>query len=183
MGKAIGMVEYKTVSAGVLATDAMVKTVDINLVKAQTVCSGKYIAVISGSISAVKAAIDAAQTLYTHQMINCFVLGNPHEAIFLAINGKSSINDVSALGILETYDVSSIIVAADEAAKAAVVDLVELRLAKEMCGKSYLMLTGEIAAVETAIERAKQVVDKDGMYLDSALMANPDKKTWKTILG
>ena len=182
MGKAIGMVEYKTVSAGVFATDMMVKTADIHVIEAQTVCPGKYIAVISGALSAVKAAIDAARTTHAYQMINYFVLGNPHEAIFPAIYGVSQIKKVSALGILETYDASSIIVAADQAAKTAVVDLVELRLAREMCGKSYLMLTGEVAAVEAAIERAKQAVGKDGMYLDSAVIANPDEKVWKTIL-
>ena len=41
---------------------------------------------------------------------------------------------MSALGIIETYDAASMIVAADEAAKTAIVDLVELRLARGMCG-------------------------------------------------
>ena len=58
-----------------------------------------------------------------------------------------------ALGILETFDAAAIIQAADVAAKTAVVTLMELRIARGMCGKSYLMLTGEVAAVEAAIER------------------------------
>ena len=40
--------------------------------------------------------------------------------------------------------------------KTAIVDLIEVRLARGMCGKSYLMLTGEVAAVEAAIDRAKE---------------------------
>ena len=43
MSKAIGMVEYKTVSAGVVAADAMVKTSEVSIIEAQTVCPGKYI--------------------------------------------------------------------------------------------------------------------------------------------
>ena len=52
MSKAIGMVEYKTVSAGVSATDLMVKTSDVDIVEAQTVCPGKYISIITGDLSA-----------------------------------------------------------------------------------------------------------------------------------
>ena len=57
MSKAIGMVEYKTVSAGITAADAMVKTSEVSIIEAQTVCPGKYIAIITGDLSAVKAAV------------------------------------------------------------------------------------------------------------------------------
>ena len=110
------------------------------------------------------------------------MLGNPHESIFPAIYGATHIEDVSALGIMETYDATTIIVAADEAAKTAIVDLIELRVARGMCGKSYLLLTGEVAAVEAAIERAKNVAAEDGMYLDSSVIAHPDKQIRDAIL-
>ena len=66
--------------------------------------------------------------------------------------------------------------------KTAIVDLIELRVARGMCGKSYLMLTGEVAAVEAAIERAKSVVAEDGMFLDSSVIAHPDKQIRDAIL-
>ena len=81
MSKAIGMVEYKTVSAGVVAADAMVKTSEVSIIEAQTVCPGKYIVIISGDLSAVNAAVEAAKTLHGMHLINSFVLGNPHESI------------------------------------------------------------------------------------------------------
>ena len=57
MSKAIGMIEFKTTSTGVTAADAMVKTSEVEIVEAQTVCPGKYIAIITGDLSAVKAAV------------------------------------------------------------------------------------------------------------------------------
>jgi len=78
--------------------------------------------------------------------------------------------------VLETYSAASIIVAADVAAKTAAVELVEVRVARGMCGKSYLMLTGEIASVTAAIEAAKKAIEENGMYLDSSVLAHPDKK-------
>ena len=182
MSKAIGVVEYKTVSAGVVAADAMVKTSDISIIEAQTVCPGKYIVIITGQLSAVDAAVSVAKGTYGEHLISSFVLGNPHESIFPAIYGATEVEDVAALGILETYDAASMIVAADEAAKTAIVELIELRLARGMCGKSYMMLTGEVAAVQAAIEKAKMTVAKEGMYLDSSVIARPDKKICKAIL-
>ena len=182
MSKAIGMIEFKTVSAGITAADAMVKTAQVELLEAQTVCPGKYIALISEALSAVQAAVEAAKKVREEELIGSFVLGNPHESIFPAIYGATHIEKVDAFGILETYDAASIIVAADAAAKTAIVDLIELRVAKGMCGKSYVFLTGEVAAVDAAIKKAQAAVSESGMYLDSSVIPSPDPKLWETIL-
>ncbi len=182
MKKAIGMVEYKTVSSGMRAADRMVKTAEVELLQADTVCPGKFLALISGDLSAVQAAVDAAQAHDPDQLIDRFVLGNPHESIFSALYGATEIDAPNALGVLETFSAAAAIVAADTAAKTALVDLIELRLARGMCGKSYLLLTGEIAAVEAAIEHAKMGAGEDGMFLDSAVIPRPDKKFWQNIL-
>lgn len=182
MRKAIGMVELKTVSAGMRAADRMVKTADVELLQADTVCPGKFLALISGDLSAVNAAVEAAAVQDAEQLIDSFVLGNPHESIFSALYGASEIDSPNALGVLETFSAAAAVVAADTAAKTALVDLIELRLARGMCGKSYLLLTGEVAAVEAAIERAKQGAGQYGMFLDSAVIPRPDKRFWQKIL-
>ncbi|MEF9840596.1 MAG: BMC domain-containing protein [Lachnospiraceae bacterium] len=182
MSRAIGMIEFKTVASGITAADQMVKTADVEMIEAQTVCPGKYIAIVGGNLSAVKAAVDAVKQQYPEQLIDSFVLGNPHEDIFPAIYGTSEVENIHALGILETYDAASIIVAADIAAKTAIVKLIELRIAKGMCGKSYMLLTGEISAVDAAVEKAKHSIAEQGMYLDSSVIAHPDKQTIQSIL-
>ncbi len=182
MSKAIGMVEYKTVSQGMYVADRMLKTAEIELVEAQTVCPGKYITIISGDLSAVNACIELARNSHSDHLIDSFILGNPHEAIFPAIYGTTQVEKIRALGILETFSAASIFVAADEAAKTAHVELIELRVARGMCGKSYLTLTGEIAAVEAAIDKAKKAVGENAMLLDSSVIANPDSKLCKSIL-
>ena len=182
MARAIGMIEFKTVSAGITAADQMVKTAEVELLEAQTVCPGKYIALIAGDLSAVRAAVDRAAQTRPDELIGSFVLGNPDASIFPAIYGSSQIEEINALGILETYDAASIIVAADIAAKTAIVKLIELRIAKGMCGKSYMLITGEVAACEAAIQKAKASVGERGMFLDSSVIARPDKQLCKSIL-
>ena len=133
-------------------------------------------------MSAVRAAVDNAIALNGENLIDSFVLGNPHESIFPAIYGTTHLENVHALGILETFDAAAIIQAADVAAKTAIVDLIELRIAKGMCGKSYMFLTGEVAAVQAAIDRASAEVGPKGMYLDSSVIAHPDAKVIESIL-
>ncbi len=181
MKKALGMIEFKTVASGITATDIMLKTADIEVVQASPVCPGKYLAAIIGEISAVKAAIEAAEKYNSAMLIDKFILGNPHESVQPAICGALSIKNKGAIGILETFTASSAVVAADTAAKTALVDLVEIRLAKGMCGKSYIILTGSVSSVTAAIERAKNGVE-DGIFLDSSVIAGPDERLWESIL-
>lgn len=182
MSKAIGMIEYTTIAVGIQAADLMVKTAEVELLEAQTVCPGKYVALISGSISAVKAAVEVSKQQFSENLIDSFVLGNPHEDIFPAIYGATDVGKVEALGVLETFSAASIIVAADVAAKTAIVKLIELRIAKGMCGKSYMLITGEVAAVSAAIEKAKTALKDEGTVIGSSVIASPDEKLWKTIL-
>lgn len=182
MSKAIGMVEYKTVSTGIQAADIMLKTADVSIIEAQTVCPGKYIVIISGDLSSVNASVEASRVHFSEQLIDSFVLGNPHESIFAAIYGSSSVENVKALGVLETFSAASIIVAADVAAKTSFVHLIELRIARGMCGKSYLMLTGDVAAVQAAIDKASKEISETGMFLESSVIPNPDRRLWESIL-
>ena len=116
------------------------------------------------------------------KVIDTFVLGNPHESIFPAIYGTAETDKIDALGILETYDVAALIVAADFAAKTAIVELLEIRLAKGMCGKSYMTLTGSVSAVTAAIEKAKAEAGEKGMFLDSQVIARPSDRLIKYIM-
>ena len=158
MSKAIGMVEYKTVASGVVAADAMVKTSEVDIIEAQTVCPGKYIVIISGDLSAVRAAVDNAKNLHGRYLINSFVLGNPHESIFPAIYGATAIEDVSALGIVETYDATSIIVAADEAAKTAIDLVIRKKIPKSTHGY-YLTSLIRLSEDDCYINKIKELME------------------------
>lgn len=182
MNKAIGLVEYKTTAAGITGADKMVKSADVDIMDAKTVCPGKYIVLISGKLSAVNAAIESGIKGFEINVIDSFILGNPHESIFKAISATAYVEDTEALGIVETFSAASIIVAADTAAKTSNVNLIEIRIARGMCGKSYMLLTGELAAVDAAVSASSKKVSEEGMLLDKSIIPNPDKKIWESIL-
>lgn len=181
MAKAIGMVEMTTVSSGFTAADEMAKAANVEILQAEVTCPGKFVILVTGELSAVRASVDRAAARDADKVIDTFVLGNPHESIFPAIYGTAQPEKIDALGILETYDVAALVVAADAAAKTAIVELIELRLAKGMCGKSYMLLTGSVSAVQAAIDRAKEEAGEKGMFLDSSVIARPSDKLMKYI--
>lgn len=182
MSKAIGMVEYKTVSTGIKAADLIVKTAQVELLQSQTVCPGKFIILFTGELSTVRVCVDAVEKEYPESLIDKFVLGNPHEDIFKALTCTSELEDVAALGVIETFTGASAIVAADHAAKTAEVQLFEIRVARGMCGKSYLLMTGSVAAVTEAVESSCKLIREDGLLLDYAVIPSPAKDFVNTLL-
>ncbi len=175
------MVECTTVSTGFKAADDMAKAANVELLQAEATCPGKFVILITGELSAVRSSVERAEAAYAEKVIDTFVLGNPHEMIFPAIYGTASPERIDALGVLETYDVAAMIVAADVAAKTSLVQLLELRLAKGMCGKSYMTITGSVSAVEAAIEAAKRSAGDKGMFLDESVIARPSEQLLKFI--
>jgi microcompartment protein CcmL/EutN len=63
------------------------------------------------------------------------------------------------VGLVETTTVAATILAADAAAKAARVRLIEMQLARGIGGKAYFALTGALDEVEAAVEAAVGAVD------------------------
>ena len=180
--KAIGMVEYKTVSTCIKAADLIVKTADVELIQAQTVCPGKFIILFTGDLSAIRVSVDAAQNTYPESLIDSFVLGNPHESLFKALTCTAEIDNVQALGVIETFTGAAAIVAADHAAKTAEVTVFEIRVARGMCGKSYVLLTGSVAAVTEAVESSVALIKEEGLMLDYAVIPSPSKEFVKTLI-
>ena len=174
--KAIGMVEYKTVSSGIKAADLIVKTAEVELLEAQTVCPGKFIILFTGDLSAIRVSVDA------ESLIDSFVLGNPHESLYRALHCTAEVDTIQALGVIETFTGASAIVAADHAAKTAEVNVFEVRLCRGMCGKSYVLLTGSVAAVTEAVESSVAHLKEEGTMLDYAVIPSPSKDFVKTLI-
>ena len=96
-----------------------------------------------------------------------------HQSIFPALSGHSNIELLEALGIVESFSVASLIEAADAAVKSANVKLIEVRLAMALGGKAFFTVTGEVAAVSTAVEAGAKVVADRGLLVNKVVIAHP----------
>src|SRR5215469_16852425 len=150
----LGLIELTSIAAGFLACDAMLKAADVELVLARSICSGKYMVMVRGDVAAVQAAVSAGESGARFSVIDSFVIPNLHEAVFPAISGAAKVETMEALGIVESFSVASLIEGADAAVKAANVTLIEIRLAMALGGKAFVTLTGDVAAVQSAVDSA-----------------------------
>ena len=94
----------------------------------------------------LKAAVDTASTQYEEQLIDNFVLGNPHGLYFPRLSMGQLRWKKSAHWNSETYDAASIIVAADMARNSNV-DLIEVVFQKACAENPNMLITGEVSAV------------------------------------
>ncbi len=169
----IGLIEMGSIASGMQAADMMLKTSEVELMISRTICSGKYMSLISGDVAAVTSAVENAVNTIGFGVIDNFVIPNVHPTIFPAIAGHNNVEMLESLGIVESYSVASVIEAADAAVKAANVKLVELRLAMALGGKAFFSVTGEVAAVESAVEAGARIVSEKGLLVNKVVIANP----------
>ncbi len=169
----LGLVELTSIAAGMEAADIMLKTSEIELVLSRTICSGKYMVLVGGLVAEVQTAVEAVANQLDYAIIDTFVIPNVHKDIFPALSGHSGVEQLEALGILESYSVASLIEGADAAVKAATVRIIEIRLAMALGGKAFCTITGEVAAVRSAVESGAEVISEKGLLVNKVVIAQP----------
>lgn len=171
--RAIGLLELSSIASGFQAVDAMLKTAAVEVLLARTICSGKYLAFLGGDVAAVTSAIEVGMEVSGVAVVDAHVIPRVHEKVFPAISGAVVTDLRGAFGCVETFSVVTGIRAADAAAKAADVDLLELRAAMALGGKCFFTLTGGVAAVEAAVEAGKQVASEEGLLVNAVVVPGP----------
>src|ERR1035437_3604081 len=159
----IGLIELTSIAAGYQAADAMLKASSVDLLLSRSICSGKYMVMVRGDVAAVEASVASGMSGCRFSVIDSFVIPNLHEAVFPASAGSTKVETLDALGIVESFSVAALIEGADAAIKAANVELIEIRLAMALGGKAFVTLTGNVAAVQSAVDAGAQVVGQQGM--------------------
>lgn len=173
MEEAIGIAEITSIAAGYEVCDAMVKAAAVQLMDAIPICPGKFMILVGGTISDVGSAMQECEEVAGPNLVEQTEIPNVHPALFSAIYGTTKVDAIDALGILETFTISSGIVAADAAVKAADVDLLELRLSRGQGGKAFFTVSGQVAAVRAAIEAGEQAIEALGTLVKSVVIPSP----------
>jgi microcompartment protein CcmL/EutN len=175
-GSAIGIIETSSIAKGFEISDSILKAANVELVVNRTICPGKYMVLISGSVDAVQASIESGIRTAAHTLVDHFVIPNVHPSVFPAISGVGHLPELRALGVVESFSVASIIEAADAAVKATNIQLVTLHLAMAIGGKGFVTFTGDVASVEEAARIASAVIEKKGLLVERAVIAAPRKE-------
>lgn len=182
MIQAVGLVEFTSIAKGIEAADAMIKAALVELLEAKPICPGKYIVLICGDVSAVENAVDAGKKVGSTAVVDDFILPNVHLSVIKAISAAAEVTEIAALGVIETFSIASLIVAADTAAKAGEVELIEIRVGMGIGGKSFVTLTGDVGSVKASIDAGSAAASEKGMLVDKVVIPSPHKNLKKTLL-
>jgi microcompartment protein CcmL/EutN len=174
-GPALGLLETASVARGMVAADVMVKRALVTLVRAHPATPGKFVVLIAGGEEEVEQAMGAGLEVAADTLVDRLYLPKADPQLAPALGGGVQIervDELDALGIVETFSVAAAILSADRAVKAAAVRLVQLRLARGLGGRAFYVLTGELHQVEAGVEAGRSIIH-DGMLLTTEIIARP----------
>ena len=180
--KSIGIIELSSVAAGFSTADAMLKAANVRIVLSRSICSGKYMVVICGAVDSVESAVAAGAASAAGFLIAQFVFPNLHPDVVAAIGRSQVAEPGGALGILESFSVSTLLEGADAAVKAGNVQLLEIRLAMALGGKAFCTMTGDVAAVQAAVEAGGQTIAHSGMLVNAVVIPRPHPEAWREVV-
>ena len=179
MRAAIGMVELNSIARGIETSDYMVKAAQVALIRSSTVCPGKYLILISGDTGDVKASMAEGVKRGGECVVDTLLLPNVHPQLIPAISMTTQPPALGAVGVLEFYSVASAITAADVAAKAANITLIEVRIGYAIGGKGYVTLTGDVGAVRAAVAAAARDAQ---LLVGTAVIPRPAQQVFDSLL-
>lgn len=179
---AIGLIEVNSIAKGFEVCDAMAKTANVTVLTAKSICPGKFIAMIGGDVAAVRQSVEAGETVAGTTIVDRFVIPNIHPAVLPAISGGNSIENILAMGIIETYSVAATIEAADAAVKAASVIPLRMHLAFGIGGKSYVVFSGEVADMNAAVQAGADLASEKGFLVNRVVIPRPHQGLIDQIL-
>jgi microcompartment protein CcmL/EutN len=180
------MIETTSIGIGFAVQDAMLKAANVQLVLGRTICSGKYINVVTGSVADAQAAVVAGLEAAPDGVIDHIVIPNVHPNVFPALGQSVQLqvgeHKFDAVGIVETYSAASALAAADAAAKAAGITLYRIHLAMAIGGKGFMLMTGSVSDCRTGVNVAAEVVREKGLLVSAVVIPGPSKELYAEFI-
>jgi bacterial microcompartment shell protein len=180
--RAIGIIELRSIARGMYTTDVMLKKANVELLRAHVVCPGKYVILVAGAISQVRSAIEAGREVSPEVVVDACILPNVHPSVFPALTATTAVEEVRAVGVIETFTLVASIMAADMVVKAAPVELIEVRLPFAMGGKAFVVFTGEVSSVRSGVSSAVEQLKDEGVIDSFVVIPSPHKGLIEKLL-
>ncbi|WP_027723003.1 BMC domain-containing protein [Maridesulfovibrio zosterae] len=171
--RTIGCVELNSVALGMHTADEMLKAAQVELVMARPTCPGRYIVVVTGDTGSVNSSVEVGREIGADMVVDWFTIPSVHFDVIPALSGTSIVPTIDALGVIETCTAASCIVAADAAAKAGNVSLIEIRMAAGLAGKAYVTMTGDVGSVNASVDAGVEGVGDGGPVLSHVVIPSP----------
>jgi len=172
---AIAVLELCSIARGVEVCDGILKEATLELLFATPVQPGKYVMLFTGGVDDLISALRRGAALAQGDLVDQLLIPQIHPQVLVALRRRDGEvkGTIDALGVIETSTIAACIRAADLALKRATVDLLDLRIANGLGGKSYVSFTGEISDVRSAIHAGAGAAEADGRLTRQVVIPQP----------
>ncbi|HEV2484432.1 MAG TPA: BMC domain-containing protein [Terracidiphilus sp.] len=180
----IGLIELSSVATGYGVEDTMLKAGNIQLLMARSICSGKFLIVVSGDVTSVQAALLAGAAACGASLIERRQITRVHPSVLAAISNAVDVDprELRSIGVVETFSAASIIEVADAAVKSANVTLLRIHLAMALGGKGFVLMAGDVSSVQAAVAAGSKIAGDDGMLVGRAVIPAPSPELFRDYI-
>ncbi len=149
----MALLEFDNVATGILASDSMVKRSPIALLRCGTIHPGRFLVLVGGSVASTEEAYAAGMEVGRsgQSLRDSIFLGDIHPMLHDAVLGERRDAAGDALAVVETRSSPALLAAVDAAVKSTPVVLSEIRLADDLGGHAFALLSGNLTDTETAL--------------------------------
>ncbi|MDH6365605.1 microcompartment protein CcmL/EutN [Enterococcus sp. PF1-24] len=178
----IGFLELNSIAKGIEAVDYMLKAADTQLLMAKASCPGKYYIMISGQVGSTERSMEVGVEIGGRHVVGQLLIPRVHPSVIKAVNMADIPEKTAAIGVLEYYSAAGSIIAADYAVKAADVHLLAIQLGTGIAGKSFVVMTGDVASVEAGVEAGANGAKDEAMLINKIVLPNPRKELVDSLI-
>jgi len=177
----VGLLEHRSIARGIEVADALLKVAQVEILFSAPVHPGKHVTLFTGEVEDVRSALRRGAEVAGEDLVDEAIIPDLHPGVLPAVRGEVPIEPLDALGVVETFTVASIVLAADLAAKRSSVRLLRVRLANGMGGKSFFTLTGEVSDVRAATGAGAASAREKGLLVREVVIPKPHADLARTL--
>ncbi len=184
MNQALALLEFGSVSVGMLAVDRMLKQSPVAVLRCGSVHPGRYLALVGGSVASAEEAHGAGVSVGCQHgcLTDEILLPDPHPLLSAAVAGERMSPRGDAVGVCEVSTSPGLLRTVDAVLKSLPVGLVEIRLADDLGGHALALFDGLLPDVQEAMAMVSVHLGSSAQLLGSALMPRVDE-TLRSVLA
>lgn len=180
--QSLAMIESNSIAVGIEAADYMVKAAQVEILMLKTICPGKFVVAVYGEVSSTQAALDAGLAYGKDAVVDHFQIPNISPSVISAMSSTVDTVRGGAIGVIETFSAAASIYAADIAVKAADIDLMEVRIAMGLGGKAFCLISGDVAAVQSAVDAGAATAADKGLLMRKVVVPSMAPEVLRHLL-
>jgi microcompartment protein CcmL/EutN len=119
---AVGFLESSSIAKGIEASDAMCKMASVKLAKTVIVARGKHIIFVTGPVGEDESSMRAGREVLGKTLVDEVLIRNVAQQVVDSLDKRRPVDQLGAVGVIETKEAVAAVLAAERAENGACVD-------------------------------------------------------------